>query len=103
VARQVPRTLPKHKDLRDIIAILGRDEIPEEDKLVVVSSRAPPDEEGLELLGTDHSDLQSLRGYPLRACGASIGYTVLGRSGDTPRETRNCKAKPGDFGRSRKT
>ena len=35
VARQVQNTLQKYKELKDIIAILGMDELSEEDKLVV--------------------------------------------------------------------
>ena len=40
VARQVQITLQKYKDLQDIIAILGMDELSDEDKLTV--HRAPP-------------------------------------------------------------
>src|SRR3990167_9411736 len=40
VARAVQRTLQRYKDLRDIIAILGMDELADEDKTVVY--RAPP-------------------------------------------------------------
>src|SRR6184192_1759733 len=36
VARQVQQTLQKYKDLQDIIAILGMDELSEEDKIVVL-------------------------------------------------------------------
>ncbi|MBN1380659.1 MAG: F0F1 ATP synthase subunit beta [Deltaproteobacteria bacterium] len=39
VARQVQVTLQKYKDLQDIIAILGMDELSEEDKLVVSRAR----------------------------------------------------------------
>lgn len=39
VARQVQATLQKYKELRDIIAILGMDELSEEDKLTVVRAR----------------------------------------------------------------
>ncbi|MCH7497192.1 MAG: F0F1 ATP synthase subunit beta [Candidatus Marinimicrobia bacterium] len=39
VARDVQRTLQKYQDLQDIIAILGMDELSEEDKLVVGRSR----------------------------------------------------------------
>ncbi|HBF11917.1 MAG TPA: F0F1 ATP synthase subunit beta [Deltaproteobacteria bacterium] len=39
VARQVQQTLQKYKDLQDIIAILGMDELSEEDKLVVSRAR----------------------------------------------------------------
>jgi F-type H+-transporting ATPase subunit beta len=39
VARGVQATLQKYKELRDIIAILGMDELSEEDKLVVVRAR----------------------------------------------------------------
>src|SRR5690554_3013899 len=39
VARQVQQTLQKYKDLQDIIAILGMDELAEEDKLVVARAR----------------------------------------------------------------
>ncbi|TDX59174.1 F0F1 ATP synthase subunit beta [Orenia marismortui] len=39
VARQVQETLQKYKDLQDIIAILGMDELSEEDKLVVSRAR----------------------------------------------------------------
>ncbi len=39
VARQVQQTLQKYKDLQDIIAILGMDELSEEDKLVVGRAR----------------------------------------------------------------
>jgi F-type H+-transporting ATPase subunit beta len=39
VARQVQGTLQKYKDLQDIIAILGMDELSEEDKLVVARAR----------------------------------------------------------------
>ncbi|MDR2860928.1 MAG: F0F1 ATP synthase subunit beta [Syntrophobacterales bacterium] len=39
VARQVQVTLQKYKDLQDIIAILGMDELSEEDKLVVGRAR----------------------------------------------------------------
>ena len=38
-ARQVQQTLQKYKDLQDIIAILGMDELSEEDKLVVSRAR----------------------------------------------------------------
>ena len=38
-ARQVQQTLQKYKDLQDIIAILGMDELSEEDKLVVARAR----------------------------------------------------------------
>ncbi len=37
VARQVQQTLQRYKELQDIIAILGMDELSEEDKLVVAS------------------------------------------------------------------
>jgi F-type H+/Na+-transporting ATPase subunit beta len=39
VARDVQRILQKYKDLQDIIAILGMDELSEEDKLVVARAR----------------------------------------------------------------
>ncbi|MCB1195558.1 F0F1 ATP synthase subunit beta [bacterium] len=39
VAREVQRILQKYKDLQDIIAILGMDELSEEDKLVVARAR----------------------------------------------------------------
>jgi F-type H+-transporting ATPase subunit beta len=39
VARAVQRTLQKYKDLQDIIAILGMDELSEDDKLVVSRAR----------------------------------------------------------------
>src|SRR5205823_5822232 len=39
VARQVQETLQTYKDLQDIIAILGMDELSEDDKLVVSRAR----------------------------------------------------------------
>src|SRR6266542_763788 len=39
VARQVQETLQRYKDLQDIIAILGVDELSEEDKVVVARAR----------------------------------------------------------------
>ena len=39
IARQVQGTLQKYKDLQDIIAILGMDELSEDDKLVVARAR----------------------------------------------------------------
>jgi F-type H+-transporting ATPase subunit beta len=39
VARGVQQTLQKYKDLQDIIAILGMDELSEEDKLIVERAR----------------------------------------------------------------
>ncbi len=39
VARQVQQTLQKYKDLLDIIAILGMDELSEDDKLIVARAR----------------------------------------------------------------
>ncbi len=39
VAREVQRVLQKYKDLQDIIAILGMDELSEEDKLLVARAR----------------------------------------------------------------
>jgi F-type H+-transporting ATPase subunit beta len=39
VARRVQQTLQKYKDLQDIIAILGMDELSEEDRLVVSRAR----------------------------------------------------------------
>jgi F-type H+-transporting ATPase subunit beta len=39
VARGVQKTLQKYKDLQDIIAILGMDELSEEDKSVVERAR----------------------------------------------------------------
>ncbi|WP_078556133.1 F0F1 ATP synthase subunit beta [Bacillus alkalicellulosilyticus] len=39
VARQVQQTLQKYKELQDIIAILGMDELSEEDKLIVGRAR----------------------------------------------------------------
>ena len=39
VARQVQQTLQKYKDLQDIIAILGMDELSEEDRLTVARAR----------------------------------------------------------------
>ena len=39
VARRVKNTLQKYKELKDIIAILGMDELSEEDKLVVARAR----------------------------------------------------------------
>jgi F-type H+-transporting ATPase subunit beta len=39
VARQVQSTLQRYKDLQDIIAILGMDELSEEDKLIVSRAR----------------------------------------------------------------
>jgi F-type H+-transporting ATPase subunit beta len=39
VAREVQRVLQKYKDLQDIIAILGVDELSEDDKLVVARAR----------------------------------------------------------------
>jgi F-type H+-transporting ATPase subunit beta len=39
VARRVQQTLQRYKDLQDIIAILGVDELSEEDKLVVSRAR----------------------------------------------------------------
>jgi F-type H+-transporting ATPase subunit beta len=39
VARDVQRTLQRYKELRDIIAILGMDELSEEDKLTVLRAR----------------------------------------------------------------
>ncbi|MCA1824261.1 MAG: F0F1 ATP synthase subunit beta [Mycobacteriales bacterium] len=39
VARRVQSTLQRYKDLQDIIAILGMDELPEEDKVIVQRAR----------------------------------------------------------------
>ena len=39
VARKVQQTLQRYKELQDIIAILGMDELSEEDKLVVARAR----------------------------------------------------------------
>jgi F-type H+-transporting ATPase subunit beta len=39
VARSVKQVLQKYKDLQDIIAILGIDELPEEDKIAVARAR----------------------------------------------------------------
>jgi F-type H+-transporting ATPase subunit beta len=39
VAREVQRTLQRYQDLRDIIAILGIEELSEEDKMVVSRAR----------------------------------------------------------------
>ena len=39
IAQQVQQTLQKYKDLQDIIAILGMDELSEEDKLIVARAR----------------------------------------------------------------
>ena len=39
VARQVQQTLQRYKDLQDIIAILGVEELSEDDKLIVARSR----------------------------------------------------------------
>jgi F-type H+-transporting ATPase subunit beta len=39
VARGVQRVLQRYKDLRDIIAILGVDELSEDDKLIVSRAR----------------------------------------------------------------
>src|SRR4029453_2446106 len=39
VARRVQQTLQRYKDLQDIIAILGMDELSEDDKLVVSRAR----------------------------------------------------------------
>jgi F-type H+-transporting ATPase subunit beta len=39
VAREVQRILQKYKDLQDIIAILGMDELSEDDKLIVTRAR----------------------------------------------------------------
>jgi len=39
VAREVQRTLQRYKDLQDIIAILGMDELSEEDKVSVARAR----------------------------------------------------------------
>ena len=38
-AREVQNTLQRYKELKDIIAILGMDELSEEDKLVVARAR----------------------------------------------------------------
>ncbi|MFO7635538.1 MAG: hypothetical protein R6W76_23530 [Caldilinea sp.] len=39
VARQVQQTLQRYKDLQDIIAILGVEELSEDDKLIVARAR----------------------------------------------------------------
>ena len=39
VARETQRVLQRYKDLQDIIAILGIDELSEEDKLIVIRAR----------------------------------------------------------------
>lgn len=39
VARAVQKTLQRYRDLQDIIAILGMEELPEEDKLIVARAR----------------------------------------------------------------
>ena len=39
IAREVQQILQRYKDLQDIIAILGMDELSEEDKLVVMRAR----------------------------------------------------------------
>jgi F-type H+-transporting ATPase subunit beta len=39
VAREVQRILQRYKELQDIIAILGMDELPEEDRLLVERAR----------------------------------------------------------------
>ena len=39
VARRVQQTLQKYRDLQDIIAILGMDELSEDDKLIVSRAR----------------------------------------------------------------
>ncbi len=39
IAREVQRTLQRYKELRDIIAILGMDELSEEDRLTVARAR----------------------------------------------------------------
>jgi F0F1-type ATP synthase beta subunit len=42
VARGVQQTLQRYQDLRDIIAILGMEELSDEDKLVVGRARQDP-------------------------------------------------------------
>jgi F-type H+-transporting ATPase subunit beta len=39
VARGVQKTLQRYRDLQDIIAILGMEELPEEDKIIVARAR----------------------------------------------------------------
>ena len=39
MAREVQKVLQKYKDLQDIIAILGMDELSEEDKIIVARAR----------------------------------------------------------------
>jgi F-type H+-transporting ATPase subunit beta len=39
VARGVQKTLQRYRDLQDIIAILGMEELPEEDKVTVARAR----------------------------------------------------------------
>jgi F-type H+-transporting ATPase subunit beta len=39
VARGVQRTLQRYRDLQDIIAILGMEELPEADKVIVARAR----------------------------------------------------------------
>ena len=66
VARQVQQILQRYRDLQDIIAILGIDELSEEDKIVVGRGFAQMVDNRLTLLteqarGTDEVDLETAR------------------------------------------
>ncbi len=66
VARRVQSILQRYKELRDIIAILGIDELSEEDKLLV--ERAPPDR-GLPLAAVHRRRGLHRQGRPLHHAG----------------------------------
>ncbi len=86
VARQVQSTLQKYKDLQDIIAILGMDELSEDDKLVV--DRARKVQKFLSqpfFVATQFTGLQG-RYVPLKETVAAFGEILSGALDDLPEQ-----------------
>ena len=86
VAREVQRTLQRYQDLRDIIAILGMEELSEEDKLVVAARAASS--------ASCRSRSSWPRRSPARPASSSSAKTRCARSRRSSRaSTTNCRSR----------
>ena len=86
VARSVQRTLQRYKDLQDIIAILGMDELSEEDKLVVSRARKIQRFMSQPFFVAEEFTGQAGRYVPLAQTIADFRELVEGRADDLPEQ-----------------
>ena len=86
VAREVQRVLQKYRDLQDIIAILGMDELSEEDKATVARARRLQRFMSQPMFVAEVFTGRSGKYVPIRDSVASFKEILEGKADDLPEQ-----------------